>query len=101
MKTKAIKTIKEKENKILIITTKGCEGCAILSKLIKEAIDTSGINIVFEQKDFTEIDKKFIKQNRVIDFPTTFLIQNKDIKFSFVGTRPAIVIARWIEVILK
>lgn len=101
MKTKAKTIKKEKENKILLITTRGCEGCAIISKLIHEAISISKIRITFETKDVKEVDKKFLKQNKVTDFPTVFLMQNDDIKFSFVGTRPSIVISRWIDVYLN
>ena len=93
---------KNNVNKVLLITTKGCEGCSILKRLIPEAISMSNVLIEsFEIKDVSEIDKRFLKVNKVKDFPTTFLIQNDKVKFSFKSTRPAIVIARFIEVHLK
>ena len=89
-------------NKVLLITTKGCEGCSILKRLIPEAISMTNVLIEsFEIKDVSEIDKSFLKINKVKDFPTTFLIQNDKVKFSFKSTRPAIVIARFIEVHFK
>lgn len=91
----------EKKNKILLITTKGCAGCTIVKKLIEQAIEGSGIDVSFEQKDFTDLDKKTIKKYRIKDFPTVFLIQNDVVKFSFTGTRPVVVIVQWIRVHLK
>ena len=88
-----------KVNKILLITTKGCEGCGIATKLIVEAIESRPeIPVEFVSKDISEFNKKWLKQNKISDFPTTILMQNDIIKFSFVGTRPSVVIARWIEV---
>ena len=88
----------ENQNKVLLITTKGCAGCTILRKLINEAISMYRGTITFEEKDLSECDKKFIKQNKITDFPTTFLIKSDIIRFKFIGTKPSIVIHRWFEV---
>lgn len=86
-------------NQILLVTTKGCEGCGIVTRLIEEAINSRPEKTIeFVSKDVSEFSKKWLKQNKVTDFPTTFLIQNDSIRFSFVGTKPAVVIARWIDV---
>ena len=84
-------------NKIYTITTEGCNSCSTLNKLMLEAIKISGTKAEYVTEDVTKADKKFIKQYNVTDFPTTFLINNDKVKFMFAGTRPAIVIARWIE----
>lgn len=89
------------ENKILVITTKGCESCYKLDKLINEALSITKKEVEYIKQDVSEVDKNFIKQHKIEDFPTTFLIKNGIIKFKFTGTRPAIVIARWIDVQLQ
>lgn len=85
-------------NKVLLITTKGCVGCAILRRLISEAIDMYNKDINFEEKDVSNCDKNWIKQNKITDFPTTLLIKGDVIKFKFTGTRPSIVIHRWLKI---
>lgn len=85
-------------SKIFCITTKGCKSCYIVDKLIKEALSMSKKNPEYVNQDFTQVDKKWLRQNNVTDYPTTFLIKDDIIRYKFVGTRPAIVIARWIDV---
>ena len=85
-------------NKVLLITTKGCAGCAIIRRLIKDAMQLYVKDICFEEKDITDCDKKFIKQNNITDFPTTLLIKNDITMFKFTGTKPAIIIHRWFKV---
>ena len=86
------------KSKILLITTRGCEGCAIIRRLIEEAISISKKDVELTVKDASDIDKKWLKHNRVTDFPTTFLVKDDVIKYKFVGTVPAIVISQWIKV---
>ncbi|MBO7692994.1 MAG: hypothetical protein J6Y28_09800 [Acholeplasmatales bacterium] len=85
-------------NKIYTITTEGCESCYRLEKLINAALGLTKkeVEVVFE--DVKSVDKNWLKRNNVTDFPTTFLIKDNSIKFKFIGTRPAIIIARWIDV---
>ena len=85
-------------SQIYSITTRGCEGCATLDRLIEEALNITTKKVVYTKQDFTEVDKKWLKQHNVFDYPTTFLIKNDVIRHKFIGTRPAIVIARWIDV---
>ena len=85
-------------SKVFCITTKGCESCYILDKLIEEALSISKNKPEYVNQDFTQVDKKWLKQNNVTDYPTTFLIKDDIVRYKFVGTRPAVVIARWIDV---
>ena len=94
--------MKENQNnhtyKVLVLTTKGCEACNTIKHLVEQGVSLSSKEIEIEFKDISECDKKWIKQNKVEDFPTTFLIKDNIIRFRFTGTRPAIIIARWIDV---
>lgn len=95
MKQKMERTV----NKVFIITTKGCEACNVLNNIMSEVIKASKVSFEFVTKDVSEVDKTWLKQNKVKDFPTTFLIQNDSIRHSFVGTLPFIVILRYINVL--
>ena len=88
-------------NKILLITTKGCAGCNIMHRLIRQAMKSSSKEISFAIKDKGEFDKKWLAQNKITDFPTTLFIKDDVIKFKYVGTNPAVVILRWIDVYFK
>lgn len=86
------------KNKVLLITTKGCAGCAIIRKLISEAIQMFNGKIEFEEKDISEVNKKFISHHNISDFPTTVLFKNDSVVFKFTGTKPSIIIHRWFKV---
>lgn len=84
---------------ILLITTKGCEGCKIQENLIKEAIKNSGLDIVFNKVDVNDCRKTWLRIHNVTDFPTTMMFDDaNELKFQFSGTRPVIVIERYIDV---
>lgn len=84
---------------ILLITTKGCEGCKIQENLIKEAIKNSGLDITFNKADVNDCRKTWLKIHNVTDFPTTMMFDDaNELKFQFSGTRPVIVIERYIDV---
>lgn len=85
-------------NKVILITTKGCAGCAIIRKLINEAIEMYRGKIDFEEKDISEVEKAFIRQHNITDFPTTVLVKNHNVVFKFSGTKPSIIIHRWFKV---
>lgn len=89
------------ENVLYTITTKGCQSCNILDKLVNEALKLTKREVEYIKQDVSEVNKTWIKKNNIEDFPTTFLIKNGNIKFKFTGTWPSIVIARWIDVQLK
>ena len=88
-------------NKIVLITTKGCAGCNIMHRLIREALKSTSKKIEFSIRDKDEVGKKWLAQNQITDFPTTIFIKDGIIKFKYVGTNPAIVILRWIDVYFK
>ena len=66
--------------KILLITTKHCEACNIAEKNIKQAMSQSSKKITLEVKDIAEMDKKFLKDNKITDFPTVVYIKDDVIK---------------------
>ncbi len=75
--------------KILLITTKGCEGCRIMDSIIQRALDLYGKSVDYEIKDKENIDIEFLKKHHINDFPTTILYQNNLIVFITAGTKPA------------
>jgi hypothetical protein len=85
-------------NKILLITTKGCAGCAIMNRLIKEAIGNTKKQVEFVVRDCKNIDKRFLNINKVKDYPTTMFIVDGDIRFIYTGTAPSIVINRFMDI---
>lgn len=86
------------KKKVLLITTKGCEACNIVKDLIQKALKIYGKEVEYEVKDKDEVDKKFLSTYHVTDFPSTLLIENDMVVFNFSGTRPAIIIARFMSV---
>ena len=88
-------------NKIVLITTKGCEGCNIMHKSIKQALDCTSKKIEYVVKDITELDKKEKSKLKTYDFPTTLFYKNDRITRQEVGTRPYIIVLRWIDVDFK
>ena len=77
------------KRKILLITTKGCEGCRIMDNIIQKALDGYEKQVDYEIKDKDNIDIEFLKKHHINDFPTTILYQNNLIVFITAGTKPA------------
>ena len=88
-------------NKIVLVTTKGCEGCNIMHKSIKQALDCTSKKIEYVVKDVTELTKEEKSKLKTYDFPTTLFYKNNRITRLEVGTRPYIVVVRWIDVDFK
>lgn len=88
-------------NKIVLVTTKGCEGCNIMHKSIKQALDCTSKKIEYVVKDITELTKEEKSKLKTSDFPTTVFYKNNRITRKEVGTRPYIVVVRWIDVDFK
>lgn len=88
-------------NKIILVTTKGCEGCNIMHKSIKQALDCTSKKIEYVVKDVTELTKEEKSKLKTYDFPTTLFYKNDRITRQEVGTRPYIVVVRWIDVDFK
>lgn len=79
-------------NKVLVVTTEGCQACYILNTLIGLAIQAYGKPIETESKDFKDVDKDMLKRYNIGDFPTAFLIKDDKVVYYFIGTRPVAVI---------
>ncbi len=88
-------------NKILIITTKGCEGCQIAKYNVEQAINNSKKQIELEVKDCSEVDKKFIYIRKVSDFPTVFYFIDDAIIHKTIGSYPSVVYLHWIKMYFK
>ena len=88
-------------NKIVLVTTKGCEGCNIMHKSIKQALDCTSKKIEYVTKDVMELTKEEKSKLKTYDFPTTLFYKNDRITRKEVGTRPYIVVVRWIDVDFK
>lgn len=81
-------------NKILLITTKGCEACKIQERIINSAIKLSvdKYNIDFKTSIFPEsntiryIQELNNKELIITDFPTTIFLVNDNYKTHIVGT---------------
>lgn len=92
-------------NKIILVTTEGCEGCNIMRESIKQALTfTKKEGIEFE--DFNRdglLDKypSIYAKVRFKDFPTTIFVKDNVITRKEVGTRPYIVVLRWIDIDFK
>ena len=75
------------DNAIRLITTEGCEGCAIAERLIKKAISVAKVKIYLEVIDCLDpYYYDFIKQNNITDYPTTFYIVNDKVIDKTIGT---------------
>lgn len=91
-------------NKILLITTKGCEGCSIMNSSIERALLATSKEVTFEKidsKDLLSKDKKFYNSLKLRDFPTTVFLKDNIVTRKEVGTRPFIVVLRWIDIDFK
>ena len=88
-------------NKIILVTTKGCEGCNIMHKSIKQALECTSKKIEYVVKDITELTKEEKSKLITSDFPTTIFYKNNRITRKEIGTRPYIVVVRWIDVDFK
>lgn len=85
-------------NKILLITTKGCGACKTMRNLILSALkEVKNKKIQFDEQDVSKLDKGFLKENEITDFPTMVFFRNENLVFQYSGTMPVIVIFRWIE----
>lgn len=88
-------------NKILVITTKGCEACNIAVNNVKTAINQTSKNINLEITDYNNIDRHFLKKERIKDFPAIVYFVDDKIMNKSIGTNPIIVYLRWIDMFFK
>lgn len=87
--------------KILLITTEGCAACDISKNNIQDAIEHSAVDIVFEVKDYTELPKKFIKENKIVDYPTALFYVNDNKQNTIVGSYPSSIYLKSINMYFK
>ena len=66
-------------NKIVLVTTKGCEGCNIMHKSIKQALDCTSKKIEYVVKDVMELTKEEKSKLKTYDSPTTLFYKNNRI----------------------
>ena len=82
----------------MLITTEGCLGCTIAKNNINEAIKETKKSVTFEEVDYKELTKKFLRTFRIVDFPAILFFKDEELKVKKVGSVPAIVILRWIDI---
>lgn len=88
-------------NKILILTTKGCEACDIAIRNVDIATTQVSKEIQIEIKDWHEEKREFIVKHKIKDFPTViYFVDNKFVCKSS-GTYPSAVYLRWIDMYFK
>ena len=85
-------------NKIMLITTEGCLGCTIARNSINEAIKETKKSITFEDIDCKELTKKFLRTFGIVDFPAILFFKDEELKVKKIGSVPAVVILRWIDI---
>ena len=83
---KKLKMKQKAENKILIITTEGCVACDIMINIITKAINSSNKDIKLEIINHKYLDDKFLKENKIYDFPHTIFSINNKVKDVIKGT---------------
>ncbi len=88
-------------NKIILITTKGCEGCSIMNRSIKEAIVQTNKPVYYETRDKKDLTNKELAKLKLNDFPTTLFYKDDKLVRKEVGSRPTIVVLRWIDIDFK
>jgi hypothetical protein len=89
-------------NKILIITTEGCEACEIAVKNVDYAIfQTSRVEVESEVNDWHDIKRDFIVKQHIKDFPTVVYMIDERVIHKAIGTYPTAVYLRWIDMYFK
>lgn len=85
-------------NKILVITTKGCEACDIAIQNIKQAVYQSSKDIYVESRDWHDLHRNFIVAHKVKDYPTILYMIDSNVVNKVCGTYPIAVYLRWIDI---
>lgn len=88
-------------NKILILTTRGCEACEIALRNIEIAVSQVSKKIEIDNKNWTEVNKEFISKHGITDFPTVLYFVNNKLVNKSVGTYPSAIYLRWIDMYFK
>lgn len=88
-------------NKILILTTEGCEACDITQRNVDIAMSQATTEIQIEIKDWHEEKRDFIIKNKVKDFPTVFYFIDNKLIHKAVGSYPSAVYLHWMDMYFK
>ncbi len=74
---------------VYLATTKGCEACRIMTKILKKVYSDNIYPFSIKVKDFKEIPSWIATNVPLNDFPTTIFIDNDVVKYHFSGTKTA------------
>lgn len=76
-------------NRVVLITTEGCEGCNIMKRIVFTAyLDAKVENVSFGEYDFREREvEDIVRDNNISDFPTTLFIKENKVIDKIIGTR--------------
>ena len=88
-------------NRIVLITTKGCEACKIANDNILNALNQTSLNVDFSVKDISEVPKKMVRDYKIKDFPTVLYYFNDTLCTIKTGSYPTAVYLRWIDMYFK
>ena len=88
-------------NKILILTTEGCEACEIAKRNVDVAMSQATTEIMIQVDDWHKVSKDLIVKNKVKDFPTVLYIIDDKVIHKAVGSYPSAVYLRWIDMYFK
>lgn len=88
-------------NKILILTTEGCEACDIAKRNVDIAVLQANVEIETESKDWYEEKREFIVKNKIKDFPAVLYFVNDRLVNKAIGSYPSAVYLRWIDMYFK
>ena len=88
-------------NKILILTTEGCEACDIAKRNVDIAMSQATTEIMIQVDDWHKVSKDLIVKNKVKDFPTVLYFIDDKVIHKAVGSYPSAVYLRWIDMYFK
>lgn len=76
-------------NRLVLITTEGCEGCEIMKRIVSSAYLEAKIeNTSFGCYDFKEQEvENLVTDNNINDFPTTLFIKNNQVIDKILGSQ--------------
>lgn len=77
------------KRKIIVITTKGCYGCEIMCRMIRQIVESADNKITLEITDVSDCTndvKQIIKREDITDFPTAIMFKNDTLVAKQVGT---------------
>lgn len=75
-------------NRVLLITTEGCEGCDIMKRIVSGAyIEAKIEDTSFGCYDFQDNEiENIVNENNIEDFPTTILIKDNKVVNKILGS---------------